>query len=237
MFKGTPILYNTINKNEAGLDLYGKKSNYGVMGRIIKFPGNGIRKAGEEKKKPKAKKSFQKMDMEELIVAELKKNKKELIWEFLGEESGKIIIADSSSFERFVLNWLINKFKEVRGRFKSYVYISRMLSRFGEINYNYVVDMLEELEVKGVNRRSYARIGDTCFVMTSLFPEWIERRGSEMKREDYGELGSIFYMKEYGNRRAKAELFVDLAKRFMEYSDAVLEARNTISSERLLITL
>lgn len=133
---------------------------------------------------------------------------------------------DLYKIEQFFLSILIQRFRNVQERFPSYMYLSQLLSRSAHLAPGYVVDLLKE---KGYVFEVAQKAGDLCFILTSLFPEWLERRRSVTTREDYLRLGEFFYQEvAQAISGSRAHLFQDLSRHFRPYADAVKDAKGAL---------
>jgi len=192
-------------------------------GKIIPFPPGG------EKKPKEGEPAYARIEggVEGNILSIFSDSLKKLKEDLFGE--GFSIEKDLRRIENFFLSVLIQRFRNPRENFPSYMYISQLLSRSAQLGPVYLVDLLQSQS--GPFYEISRKAGDFCFVLSGLFPEWLERPRRTTRREDYLQLGSFFYHQTaVAISGSRAKLFQDLSIHFRPYADAVQEAKQALFS-------
>jgi hypothetical protein len=195
-------------------DLMGK-------GKIIPFPPRGDKghKCGDGSA------SGKEGSLEENIISIFSHSLSELKEDLFGREFA--VEKDLKRIEHFFFSTLIQKFRNPKENFSSYMYISQLLSRSAHLAPGYIVDHLRSQ--KGPGYEIARKAGDLCFILAGLFPEWLERPRRTTTRTDYILLGSYFYRQtSAGISGNRAKLFWDLSVHFRSYADAVQEAKQAL---------
>ena len=181
------------------------------MGELIEFPDRTGRAAKDNAPLGH--------DLDATVVAYLAEGPETLRRRALGE--GLSAVSDLQRVEAFFYSHLISRFRRVSEAFLSYLYVSRLATR-DDLAPGYVSDLMAQ-EAPAV------RIGDFCFALAAFYPEWVERRRSAMRVEDYVQIGAGAYAS--AAHRAsppRDRVFRAIAERFADYAAAMYEALRTL---------
>lgn len=182
------------------------------MAKLIEFP-NRMDAGGRNQ-------THDDNELEATIVAYLADGPQRLGRRIFGE--GVQRVEDLTRLEQFFYSHLIARFRRVSEAFLSYLYLSRLATR-DDLGPGYVSDLMTQ-------GAAPARIGDFCFALAALYPEWVERRKSAMRVADYAQIGSAAYAT--AARLAvppRDRVFRDIAARFTDYARAMYEARRALA--------
>lgn len=196
------------------------------MGKVIRFPGPPPSETPSgspscEKDRENTQKDLDDNQLFPLFSTSLEELKDTLLGTAFAWEK------NLRKIEQFYLAILIQRFRNPRQHFPSYMYLSQLLSRSHQLAPGYVVDILKEDREPWYERTRKA--GDLCFILSGLFPEWIERRRSVTTRNDYIQLGEHFYRQTASAiSGSRAQLFWDLSLHFRPYADVIREAKQAL---------